>query len=55
MSKVGQSGSDYIFVPGVKAKERMTIESSVLFFLFQCLKTRNVDIITMGPSFLVYK
>ena len=47
MSMVGQSQSDYIFVPELKAKELSITGSSVLPFLIQW-ENENVDLITMS-------
>ena len=47
MSMVGQSESDYIFVPGLKAKKLTIAGSSVSPFLFQW-ENKNVALITMG-------
>ena len=47
MSMVGQSELDDIFVSGVKTKELMITELSVLLFLFQW-KNKNVDLATVG-------
>ena len=44
---VGLSESDDIFVSGVKAKELMITESSILLFIFQW-KNKNMDLFTMS-------
>ena len=55
MNMVGQSESDYIFVPELKAKELTVTGSSVLPFLIQW-DNKNVDLISPWvPSFLANK